>query len=327
MDPEDVQMHYTLMLCYRGLGDKDDGGARGEAVPPLQGRRILAVDHRQAPRCSAPKIITSGSRFTITKASLKATWCHEAAGGVAGVIVRVRAMLADAAAAPSGCAVRVFTDVTAAAGIHFVHNSGRAGKKYLPETLGSGCAFFDADGDGWPDILLVNSKDWTPRGRRSLRALYRNNHNGTFTDITAGSGLDVEMYGMGVAVADYDNDGRDDVYITALEGDHLFHNEGNGKFRDVTKAAGIQNANFGTSAAWLDYDRDGKLDLFVANYVQWTPKADLWCSLDGATKSYCTPESYKGTRVAAVPQPGRRQVRGRQRRRPAWATPPASRWA
>ena len=92
------------------------------------------------------------------------------------------------------------------------------------------------------------------------------------------------MYGMGVAIADYDNDGRDDVYITALDGDHLFHNEGNGKFRDVTKSAGIQNASFGTSAAWLDYDRDGKLDLFVANYVQWTPKRDLWCSLDGATK-------------------------------------------
>ena len=190
----------------------------------------------------------------------------------------------------------VFTDVTSQAGIHFTHNAGRAGKKYLPETLGAGCAFFDADGDGWPDILLINSKDWSPRGRRSLPALYRNNHNGTFTDITAGSGLDIEMYGMGVAIGDFDNDGRDDVYITALDGDHLFHNEGNGKFRDVTKSAGIQNANFGTSAAWLDYDRDGKLDLFVANYVQWTPKQDLWCSLDGSTKSYCTPESYKGTR-------------------------------
>ena len=188
-----------------------------------------------------------------------------------------------------------FTDVSDKAGIHFTHNSGRAGKKFLPETLGSGAAFFDADSDGWPDILLINSKDWTPRGRKSLSALYRNNHDGTFTNITAGSGLDVEMYGIGVAIGDYDNDGRDDVYITALEGDRLFHNEGGGKFRDVTAASGIHNANFGTSAAWLDYDHDGKLDLFVANYVQWTPKGDLWCSLDGATKSYCTPESYKGT--------------------------------
>ncbi|HYP14244.1 MAG TPA: VCBS repeat-containing protein, partial [Bryobacteraceae bacterium] len=188
-----------------------------------------------------------------------------------------------------------FKDVTAAAGIKFTHNSGRAGKKYLPETMGSGAAFFDADGDSWPDVLLLNSKDWSSRGRKSLSALYRNNRNGTFTNITAGSGLDIEMYAMGVAAADYDNDGREDLYITALEGDRLFHNEGSGKFRDVTKAAGIQNANFATSAAWLDYDKDGRADLFVANYVQWTAKGDLWCSLDGATKSYCTPESYKGT--------------------------------
>ena len=189
-----------------------------------------------------------------------------------------------------------FTDVSASAGIKFIHNAGKTGKKYLPETMGSGVAFLDADGDGWPDILLINGKDWTPRGRKSPPALYHNNRNGTFTDITAGSGLDVEMYGMGVAIADYDNDGREDVYITALEGDHLFHNEGGGKFRDVTASSGIRNASFGTSTAWLDYDRDGKVDLFVANYVQWDAKGDLWCSLDGATKSYCTPESYKGNK-------------------------------
>jgi enediyne biosynthesis protein E4 len=189
-----------------------------------------------------------------------------------------------------------FTDITAQAGIHFVQNAGKAGKKYLPETMGSGVAFFDADGDGWLDILFVNGKDWTG-GRRTTAHLYRNNHNGTFTDITRGSGLDIPIYGLGVAVGDYDNDGRDDVYITALGGDHLFHNEGHGKFRDVTKESGIRNDNFGTSAAWFDYDRDGKLDLVVANYVQWTPKTDLWCSLDGATKSYCTPESYKGESV------------------------------
>ena len=188
----------------------------------------------------------------------------------------------------------VFQDVTAAAGIHFQHDSGRAGKKWLPETMGSGVSFVDLDGDGWSDILLVNSKPWQAHAKKSLCALYRNNHNGTFTDVTANSGLDVEMYGMGVAVADYDNDGRPDVYITAVDGDHLFHNEGNWKFRDVTKAAGISNANFATSAAWVDYDRDGKADLVVANYVQWTAKGDKYCSMDGSTKSYCTPESYAG---------------------------------
>ena len=215
-------------------------------------------------------------------------------GGVL-VVVWVAALSSMASSGIVAPAAVTFTDVTAQAGIKFMHNSGRAGQKFLPETLGSGVAWIDADGDGWADILLINSRDWTPRGRKSLPALYRNNHDGTFTNITAGSGLDVEMYGIGVAIGDYDNDGRDDVYITALEGDHLFHNEGHGKFRDVTKASGIDNASFGTSAAWVDYDRDGKLDLFVANYVQWTAKGDLWCSLDGATKSYCTPESYKGT--------------------------------
>lgn len=187
-----------------------------------------------------------------------------------------------------------FSDVTKSAGIAFTHNSGRAGKRWLPETMGSGCAFVDADGDGWPDIVFVNSRDWTPRGRKSIQAIYRNNKNGTFTNVTAGSGLDIEHYGLGVAFADYDNDGRDDLYITALEGDRLFHNEGNFKFRDVTAQSGIANKGFPSSAAFLDYDKDGRADLFVANYVQWTAQADIHCSLDGSAKSYCTPESYKG---------------------------------
>src|SRR5579884_2396705 len=188
-----------------------------------------------------------------------------------------------------------FTDVTAPAGIHFTHNAGRTGKKWLPETMGAGCAFLDADGDGWLDILLINGKDLIPHGRHTTAALYRNNHDGTFTDITRGSGLDIEIYGLGVAVGDYDNDGRDDLYITALGGDHLFHNEGNGRFRDATASAGLHNSAFAASAAWFDYDRDGKLDLFIANYVQWSQQNDQWCSLDGSSKSYCTPESYKGT--------------------------------
>lgn len=187
-----------------------------------------------------------------------------------------------------------FVDIGNQAGIHFSHYNGATGKKWLPETIGSGCAFVDLDGDGWPDIFLLNGKDWTPPGSRHLPALYHNNRNGTFSDITKGSGLDVEMYANGVAVADYDNDGLPDIYVTALEGDRLFHNEGHGHFRDVTAASGIRNANFGTSAAWFDYDRDGKADLVIANYVQWSPSKDIRCSMDGKTKSYCTPETYKG---------------------------------
>lgn len=188
-----------------------------------------------------------------------------------------------------------FSDVTEEAGIDFRHNSGRAGAKWLPETMGPGVAFIDADGDGWLDVLIVNGKDWKASGRRSTAKLYRNKQDGTFEDITAGSGLDFEAYSIGVTVGDYDNDGRDDIYITTLGQDRLLHNEGGGKFADVTAASGINNDAFGTSAAWLDFDLDGRLDLFVANYVQWSPEKDLFCSLDGAVKSYCTPESYPGS--------------------------------
>ncbi len=210
--------------------------------------------------------------------------------------MRAWLLIVVAAVAADGPGV-TFRDASVEAGIKFTHNSGRAGKKWMPETMGSGVVFFDADGDGWPDLLLLNGKDWTPRGRKTLSALYKNNRNGTFTNVTTGSGLDVESYALGGAAADYDNDGREDLYITTLEGDRLLHNEGGFKFRDVTATAGIANRGFGSSAAWLDFDRDGKADLFVGNYVQWTAKGDLYCSLDGATKSYCTPESYKGQSV------------------------------
>ena len=189
----------------------------------------------------------------------------------------------------------VFTDVTLQAGIRFVHNSGAFGRKYLPETMGSGALWFDADGDGWQDLLLVNSKNWPGHpGQRSLPALYRNTHDGAFLDITRGSGLDVEVYGIGAAAADYDNDGKVDVYITALGGNRLFKNLGGGRFLDVTSPAGVADGGFSTSALWFDYDNDGKLDLFVTHYVEWSIDKDLFCTLDGKNKSYCTPESYKG---------------------------------
>lgn len=191
-----------------------------------------------------------------------------------------------------------FTDITSPAGIHFIHNSGAFGKKYLPETMGSGVCFIDYDNDGWQDILFVNSMDWPGhRKHPSYPALYHNNHNGTFTDVTRQAGLDVEMYGMGCAVGDYDNDGYDDIYITAVGKSHLFHNLGNGKFEDVTARAGVASPGFATSAAWFDYDHDGKLDLVVDHYVQWSPATDQTCSLDGKHKSYCTPELYKGESI------------------------------
>lgn len=187
-------------------------------------------------------------------------------------------------------------DVTEAAGIHFEHNSGAYGGKLLPETLGSGCAFLDYDADGWQDVLLVNSMDWPGHKRqRTTMKLYRNNRNGTFTDVTKAAGLDVEMYGMGVAVGDYNNDGFPDIFISCVGQSRLFRNTGKGTFVDVTKASGLLGKQgLSTSAVWFDYDRDGFLDLFVCNYVRWTAETDVFCSLDGKNKSYCTPEAYRG---------------------------------
>ncbi len=192
-----------------------------------------------------------------------------------------------------------FRDVTQQAGIRFTHNNGAFGKKFLPETMGPGVAFIDYDNDGWPDIFLVNGMDWPGHVQKhSTPKLYHSNHDGTFTDVTHKAGLDVELYGMGVAVGDYDNDGFDDLFVTAYGQSRLFHNNGNGTFTDVTQKVGlIGPKEFSTSAAWLDYDKDGHLDLVVGNYVQWTPETDLYCTLDGKSKSYCTPESYKGTSV------------------------------
>lgn len=187
-------------------------------------------------------------------------------------------------------------DVTNAAGIQFQQNSGAYGGKLLPETLGSGCAFLDYDADGWQDILLINGMDWPGHKRqRSTLRLYKNNRNGTFTDVTKSAGLDLEMYGMGVAVGDYNNDGFPDIFITCVGQSRLFRNTGKGTFIDVTRPSGLfGRQGLSTSALWFDYDRDGFLDLFVCNYVRWSPEHDVFCSLDGTHKSYCTPEAYRG---------------------------------
>jgi hypothetical protein len=191
-----------------------------------------------------------------------------------------------------------FVDVTKTAGLAFEHFTGAFGKKYLPETLGSGVVVFDADGDSLEDVLLPNGTSWPGQTRpgSATARLFRNKGGGIFQDITSGSGLAVPLYGMGAAAADFDNDGKEDVIITAVGQSHLFRNLGDGRFMDVTDAAGLGGrTGFSTSALWFDYDRDGYLDLLICNYVKWTPETDVFCSADGTTKSYCTPEAYPGT--------------------------------
>ncbi len=195
-----------------------------------------------------------------------------------------------------------FTDVTQASGIGFVHVNGAEGKRFLPETMGSGAAFFDVDNDGDQDLLLINSDLWPgaqkPGVPRPTMALYANDGHGHFTDVTEASGLKLSLYGMGVAVGDYDGDGWVDVFVTAVGANHLYRNN-HGRFEDVTAKAGVAGGDdrWSTSAAFFDVDGDGDLDLWVANYVRWSPTIDLGVDfqLTGIGRAYGPPTSYEGT--------------------------------
>ncbi len=194
-----------------------------------------------------------------------------------------------------------FTDITEQAGIHFRHFTGSFGKKYMPETMGSGCAFFDFDNDGLLDIIFANGKSWETEPAKDQRstvlhrpALYRNLGNDKFADVSEEVGLDISMYSMGIAIADYNNDGNADLYFTNVGTNRLFRNNGDNTFTDVTQTARVGDPGWSTSAAFLDYDRDGWLDLFVCNYVQWTTDTDIPCTVDSQYRSYCTPSVYPG---------------------------------
>jgi hypothetical protein len=187
-----------------------------------------------------------------------------------------------------------YVDATARAGVSFVHENGAAGAYWYPELFGGGVAVLDVDGDRWPDLLFVNGRRWSP-GAPASHALYRNNRNGTFSNVTRGSGFDtLAVYALGATVGDFDNDGRDDVFVTTTEGGRLMRNIGSNRFADVTAQAGIRNTGFAVSAAWFDYDKDGLLDLFVGNYVQWSPmiETQVRCAQNDV-RGYCGPDAYK----------------------------------
>ena len=169
--------------------------------------------------------------------------------------------------------------------------------KWMPETIGSGGGFFHYDTDDWPDLFLTNSTEWkghTSGNPLPTPALYRNNGDGTFENVTQQANLDISLYGMGVAFADFDADGDTDLFLTGVNSNRLLRND-NGVFTDISTILPDHAEAWSTSAAWVDVDRDGWLDLFIANYVQWSPETDIYVTRDGKTKSYATPEGYKGS--------------------------------
>ncbi|MCH7526254.1 MAG: CRTAC1 family protein [Planctomycetes bacterium] len=193
----------------------------------------------------------------------------------------------------------LFSDITEAAGIDFVHDPGASGHFYLPEEMGPGGAFLDFDNDGDLDIYLVQSGriPGTDDGAIVGNRLYRNDGHATFVDVTEQSGTGDTGYGLGCACADYDNDGDVDIYVTNYGPNVLLRNDGDGRFVDVSTSAGVAHQGFGTSAVWIDYDRDGYLDLYVANYVTWRPADEGVCYSDSGIRDYCTPLTYRGPQV------------------------------
>jgi hypothetical protein len=191
----------------------------------------------------------------------------------------------------------LFRDATRDMGVSWRHHSGATGEKRYPETIGGGGGFTDVDGDGWLDLILIDSAP--PAGRSSVTLLRGEPAPGggrRFVDRTAGSGLTSRFFGMGLATGDVEGDGDADLYVTALGPDRLFLNLGRGRFRDVTAPAGVGDPRFGASAAFLDYDRDRDLDLFVCNYLEWDPRAERPCYAGDRVRIYCPPTRYPGAR-------------------------------
>ena len=197
----------------------------------------------------------------------------------------------------SGCPV-TFTDVAASSGIRFVHQRGNRGEYHFPETVGSGLAWLDYDGDGWMDLYVVQSGPFPPRGAPGNDRLYRNRGDGTFQDVTERAKIADKAYGMGAVAADYDNDGNTDLFVTNFGRNILYRNRGDGTFEDVTAEAGVAGSGWSTSVAFGDLDGDGFLDLFVTRYLDYAPEKNLFCGdVPTGRRDYCHPAFFPPTRA------------------------------
>jgi hypothetical protein len=214
------------------------------------------------------------------------------------------AWLADAQAQTAATRPRTcMINGASAAGLDFVLRNGATGRKYQVETLPGGLAVIDFDGDGWPDLFCTNGASlpaMTKSGPEYWNRLYRNNRDGTFSDVTQKAGLAGEGYSMGVAIGDYNNDGHEDIFVAGVHGNHLYRNNGNGTFTDVTQQAGLAGPGslgrpaWSVAACWIDYDNDGHLDLFVSNYCDWAPGTDPTCGgMEQQARTYCHPDKYR----------------------------------
>ena len=238
---------------------------------------------------------------------MKIRYLAKTAAAIPTVLLLLAASAAQQSVKVDSASAAKFSDITDRAGLKFRYLSSHTAKKYLPETMGAGAALFDYDNDGRLDIFLVNGapiEDPTPKGTIPKKTgpeywnrLYHQKADGTFEDVTQKAGLEGVGYGMGVAVGDYDNDGFEDLYVTAYGGNRLYHNNGDGTFRDVTEKAGVGGSGWSSSAAWVDLDNDGFLDLVVLRYLQWDFE-DIWCGEHReGSRAYCHPDYFK----AAVP--------------------------
>ena len=220
--------------------------------------------------------------------------------GIGGAAVTASNSFCPWVSAADGSAPAFEEIPAAASGIAWVHVNGRSPMAHLPETVGAGCAFLDYDNDGWMDIYLVNSGpcDFYSPPQALRNALYRNNRDGTFTDVTMKARVPGNAYGMGVAIGDYDGDGFADLYVTQYPHSILYHNNGDGTFTDVTAKAGLAAPGWATSAVWFDYDNDGRLDLFVCRFVDYSKDKLKFCGdkLTGE-RTYCIPTIYDPTGV------------------------------